>query len=207
MKFLPWFLSAALLVIIGLLYSSNQKKDSDLAQVRAEAEQARATPDETNQAPAPLASDELTRLRAENQDLLRLRNEVRKLREENQQLNRQAQTAQAQAQTAQAQADATRSTAAQAMAHAQQLEATTRAQQVTAACINNLRQIDGAKQQWALEQKKPPEAVPTQNDLLPYLRTANGNFPTCPASGIYILGPVSAPPVCSVPGHTLPKTP
>src|SRR5437667_3607994 len=132
MKYLPWLLIVALVVGAGMLYSSNQKKDAVLGQVQAELEQARVVSSETNQAPAPLASDELTRLRAENQDLLRLRNEVRKLREENQQLNRQAQTAQAQAQTAQAQADATRSSAAQAMAHAQQLEATTRAQQVTA---------------------------------------------------------------------------
>src|SRR5262249_39296685 len=37
------------------------------------------------------------------------------------------------------------------------------------ACINNLRQIDGAIQTWALENKKAENAVPTRKDLLPYL--------------------------------------
>ena len=196
---------AALLVGVGLLYSSNQKKDAELAQVHTELEQVRAAPVETNQAPSSVASDELTRLRAENQDVLRLRNEVRKLREENQQLNRQAQTAQAQVQTAQAQAEATRSSAAQALAQAQQLETTTRIQQQTAACINNLRQIDGAKQQWALEQKKTAQSPVTANDLAPYFR--NNVMPACPAGGVYTLNTVAVPPTCSFPGHALPKTP
>ena len=37
-------------------------------------------------------------------------------------------------------------------------------------CINNLRQIDAAKQQWALENSKTDDAVPTALELLPYLR-------------------------------------
>ena len=205
MKYLPWLLIVALVVGAGMLYSSNQKKDAVLGQVQAELEQARVASSETNQAPAPVANEELTRLRTENQDLLRLRNEVRKLREENQQLNRQAQTAQAQVQTAQAQAEATRSSAAQALAQAQQLETTSRMQQQAAACINNLRQIDGAKQQWALEQKKPGESPVTPRDIFPYFR--NNTFPTCPAGGIYTLNTVAALPTCSVPGHALPKAP
>ena len=202
MKFLPWFLSAALLVIIGLLYSSNQKKDSDLAQVRAEAEQARATPAETNQAPAPLASDELTRLREENKDVLRLRNEIRQMREQNQQLSRQAETAQAQVQSVQAQAEATRNNAAQALAQAQQLQNSSRTQAQLNACINNLRQIDGAIQQWALENRQPATARVTPADVVRYL---GGVMPVCPAGGVYTLNTVSTPPTCSVPGHVLPK--
>ncbi len=38
------------------------------------------------------------------------------------------------------------------------------------AVINNLRQLDGAKQQWALEQAKSPDDVPTMQDLAPYLK-------------------------------------
>ena len=45
------------------------------------------------------------------------------------------------------------------------------------ACINNLRQIDGAKNQWALEKGKKTGDVPTKEDLLPYLRS----WPVCPA--------------------------
>lgn len=36
-------------------------------------------------------------------------------------------------------------------------------------CINNLRQIDGAKQQWALEELRAPTAIPTFDDIAVYL--------------------------------------
>jgi len=35
-------------------------------------------------------------------------------------------------------------------------------------CVNTLRQIDGAQQQWALEQRQPDDAVPTWSDIAPY---------------------------------------
>src|SRR6516164_10295386 len=46
------------------------------------------------------------------------------------------------------------------------------------ACINNLRQIDGAKQQWALENKKTSaDSPPTSTSLTPYLGRGNaGNW-------------------------------
>jgi prepilin-type N-terminal cleavage/methylation domain-containing protein len=65
------------------------------------------------------------------------------------------------------------------------------------ACINNLRQIDGAVQQWALEQKKDSNAQPTYDDIKDYLK----NSVTCPSGGTtfadsYTLGQVNAvPPV------------
>jgi len=69
------------------------------------------------------------------------------------------------------------------------------------ACINNLRQIEAAKEQWALEAGKPEDAVPTVNDLTPYL--ANHRMPQCPAGGIYTIGAVTNPPTCSIPNHRL----
>ena len=71
----------------------------------------------------------------------------------------------------------------------------------TNACINNLRQIDAAKQQWALENNKKSSDTPTQNDLTHYLKS--GQFPMCPKGGTYIIGPVGEPPTCSIPGHQL----
>jgi len=47
------------------------------------------------------------------------------------------------------------------------------------ACINNLRQIDGAIQQWALEQKKDAAAVVTPADVTPFLK----NSVACPSGG------------------------
>ena len=70
------------------------------------------------------------------------------------------------------------------------------------ACINNLRQIDGAKQQWALENKKTDTDTPTRADLKPFL--GNKQFPVCPAGGTYTINPVSKRPECSHEGHSLP---
>jgi len=52
------------------------------------------------------------------------------------------------------------------------------------ACINNLRYIDSAKQQWALEQHKSTADIPQASDIQPYLgRTEAGELPCCPADG------------------------
>jgi prepilin-type N-terminal cleavage/methylation domain-containing protein len=71
------------------------------------------------------------------------------------------------------------------------------------ACINNLRQIDGAKAQWALENKKTDGDTATSGDISPYLK--GGIMPTCTASGTYTIGDNATPPSCSLGatyGHT-----
>jgi len=70
------------------------------------------------------------------------------------------------------------------------------------ACINNLRMIDAAKNQWALENNKKVGDTPTENDLLPYFK--NHQMPQCPAGGIYTIGAVGSNPTCSISGHKLP---
>jgi len=70
------------------------------------------------------------------------------------------------------------------------------------ACINNLREIQAAKNEWALEKDKSQGDVPTEDDLTPYL--AGHKFPVCPAGGKYVIGAVTNPPTCSFPGHELP---
>jgi hypothetical protein len=71
------------------------------------------------------------------------------------------------------------------------------------ACINNLRQIDAAKQQWALERNKTASDIPTWNDLIPYLGR-NGKQLRCPGGGQYTIGAVGERPTCSHSGHELP---
>jgi hypothetical protein len=68
------------------------------------------------------------------------------------------------------------------------------------ACINNLRQIDAAKQQWALEKGKTATDVPTWDDIQPYI----GRILHCPVGGTYTINAVGEKPTCSVPGHELP---
>ena len=65
----------------------------------------------------------------------------------------------------------------------------------TNACISNLRQIDGAKDQWAIDQKKfgtdePTAAALYGNDL--YIKKT----PVCPVSGVYTIGTVATDPDC-----------
>ena len=61
---------------------------------------------------------------------------------------------------------------------------TSRTTSQTKVCINNLRQIDSAKQQWALENKRTGGATPAQTDLEPYLvRGTSGRMPVCPSAG------------------------
>jgi prepilin-type N-terminal cleavage/methylation domain-containing protein len=74
----------------------------------------------------------------------------------------------------------------------------------TNACINNLRQIDGAKQQWALETHQLSTATPNQASLVAYLGRGAGQWPTCPANGSYTINVVSTPPTCTVAAHVLP---
>jgi hypothetical protein len=71
-------------------------------------------------------------------------------------------------------------------------------------CIQNLVEIDAAKQQWALELNKGPKDKPASADLLPFLgRGANAVFPVCPAGGTYSINAIDASPTCSIPGHAL----
>jgi hypothetical protein len=69
------------------------------------------------------------------------------------------------------------------------------------ACVNNLRQIDSATQQWALELGKTTNDVPTWNDVRSYM----GREVHCPAGGTYTLGRRDQPPKCSIggSGHAL----
>jgi len=216
---LPWLCVVGLLAALGLAYFSGQKREADLAALREDSQQLQKlrAEQEDGKTAHSSDSDELARLRKSNEELLRLRNEVSQLRKENQQLSAQVQSAQAQAQGAQAQFQALRTNLAQIPPVPGQLSPEAQAafaarygvtpqtpeQMQATVCINNLRLIDGAKQQWALEKQKPSGALLTAADLAPYLKAAA--FPTCPAGGVYTLNPVGFPPMCNIAGHTVSK--
>ena len=72
------------------------------------------------------------------------------------------------------------------------------------ACINNLRQIDGAIQQAALEKNLSGSTTVNSTSLMPYLgRGTAGGWPTCPAGGTYGGNngtgafPIDSAPTCS----------
>ena len=73
-------------------------------------------------------------------------------------------------------------------------------------CAMNLKQIDGAVSQWALENKRlPTDTYEFSGTVLNYLR--GSVLPNCPAGGKYSPGAaVSDPPRCSLSashGHSL----
>lgn len=71
-------------------------------------------------------------------------------------------------------------------------------------CINNLRLIESAKNQWALENNKTNSDVPTWADIQLYFGRGGSYLPKCPLGGTYVLGTLSNKPVCSYPAHVLP---
>jgi len=70
-------------------------------------------------------------------------------------------------------------------------------------CINNLRLIEAAKGQWALEYNKTNSEIPSWNDISPYIGRGGGATLRCPRGGIYNLMPVGVHPTCTYPGHVL----
>ena len=70
------------------------------------------------------------------------------------------------------------------------------------ACINNLRELDSASQQFAIERNKHVnDSVNFPSDLTPYIKLNSANsIPPCPAGGIYSIFPVGSNPSaqCSV---------
>jgi prepilin-type N-terminal cleavage/methylation domain-containing protein len=81
------------------------------------------------------------------------------------------------------------------------------------ACINNLRQIDNAKENWAMESKATPNATPTISNIQPYMgRGTAGTAPTCPMDSnntfltSYSINDLQTAPTClilpGVPGDT-----
>ena len=76
-----------------------------------------------------------------------------------------------------------------------------RTQSQTQACINNLRQIDDATQEWGMENRKAADATVSFDDIQPYLKSAV----VCPAAGSgatfaasYSLSTISNKPTCKV---------
>ena len=73
------------------------------------------------------------------------------------------------------------------------------------ACIDNLRQIDNAKEQWALENKKDADAVPTEAELDVFLKDRKLAELKCLKGGTYTIHSMAENPTCSVPTHELSK--
>jgi hypothetical protein len=212
----PWIFVAALLLALAGLYTNNRATELELAVLRRQNQElSSATAENEALKRDRVSTDELARLRKDNEELHRLRNEVRQLREDKKSPapprtgqpaagasgQSQAQLQQLMAENERLRAENQQLQVAGQLAQQSSLQAQVQAQ--VNACINNLRVIDGAKDQWALENKKPSGVIPRPADLQPYLK--DNAIPACPANGFYTLNPVGSAPLCNIPGHAIPR--
>jgi chromosome segregation ATPase len=202
-RWFAWLCLALMLVAEFFLFRALREKDAaqtDLRAAQAQMWQMQKDLDELKNSNAGLQAAEISRLRKQNEIYT---NRIAVAQAKIDELKAEA------AQTAQHLTTARTALELQ-QDHLQQLQ--TENKLVTDAgitiihrntCINNLRQIDGAKQQWALEKNKSGDDVPTVEDLLPYLN--DGVFPTCPDGGTYSINSVDAVPTCTIQDHVLPQ--
>ena len=206
-------LLVAALAVIFYQHQSQEKLHADADALTQSVSQLHADNDNLSKQLAaatethPLSDKEKTELMKLRGEVGGLQNQVKSLRGEQEKLKQSAQAAQSQSQKAQAQIEAAQSqlAAARRAAAANPAPSPASPEAMMNSCINHLRQMDAAKNQWALENSKTADAVPTERDIAPYIKLdADGNLPKCPAGGVYTLNAVSASPTCSIAGHVLP---
>jgi prepilin-type N-terminal cleavage/methylation domain-containing protein len=69
-------------------------------------------------------------------------------------------------------------------------------------CIENLSQIESAKQLWGLEMNKKEGEAPTDTDMIgdeKYIKRT----PNCPGGGTYAFNAIGENATCNIPGHEL----
>jgi len=196
-RWFAWACLALMLVAEGFLFHANHERDAALADLR-DAQQklhvAESERDELKNSSAGQQAAEIVSLRKQNELLT---TKVSALQKNLEHMQSESQ------QTVQS-LNSARDALSLQQQHLQQLQEAQ--QQATmqanaSACINNLRMIDQAKQQWALDKNKEATDVPTAQDLAAYFTA--GSLPACPDGGIYIINAVSTLPTCSIPGHVL----
>ena len=202
-RWFAWLCLALMIVAEILLFRANHQRDAALSEAREAQGQMRQLQDELTELKNSNTGQqvaEIAGLRKQNEilanKLVAAQKTADQLRAENQRTAERLTTA--------------RTALEMQQQHLDQLQ--TEKQRVAVAglavinqnaCINKLRQLDAAKQQWALEKNKTDTDVPTAQDLLPYLK--DGVFPTCPGGGIYSINAVGELPACSVAGHVIPQ--
>jgi chromosome segregation ATPase len=179
------------------LFRANHARDAtltDLRDTQQQLRQAQTELEELKNSSAGKQAAEISSLRKQNEILAgkvgALQKTVEQLQAESQQTAQHLTTARTALQLQQE--------------HLQQLQTEQQRAALVAnanTCVNQLRQIDAAKQLWALDKNKTAAAVPAATDLLPYLK--DGIFPACPDGGNYSINSVGELPACSIQGHVL----
>lgn len=205
-----WFVWLCLAVVVisevMLVQAYRQRQDAlaQLSVAQHDADKARKEMEDIKASAAAMQGAEGDRLRRENQSLTQaitqLRNETNRLQKANQQLTQQLTALGATAQQQQEKLQQWEAASRQATAIVQQSQS--QAETDRLACIANLKRIVAAKLQWAIENNKTENDLPTTQDLAPYFK--DGVVPVCPSGGVYTINTVGQTPTCSIPGHALP---
>jgi chromosome segregation ATPase len=201
-RWFAWLCLALALVTEILLFRANHEKDAastGLREAQQENRQLSGELAELKNSNAGLQAAEISRLRKQNEILT---NKLATLQAVDDQLRAESQQNAQHLTTARTALQLQQEHLAQLQTENEQIAAVQAETIQRNTCINNLRQIDAAKQQWALEKNKTTDAVPTAQDLLPYLK--DGVFPVCPDGGTYTINAVGELPSCSITGHDLP---
>ena len=199
--FFKWLAIMALLAAAAagyLLLNSGKAHEAALAQLRAENQQELAKQAEELER-LRNENKEIERLRAEGQELVKLRGEVAQLRSlQKEQQKLQAENQQLHATIQQLQQAGTEMSTLRTQN--QQLQGAIAERTSAAACIANLKAIEGVKARWAADFQKQPTDLPLDADLF-----GPGKYlpqkPACPSGGVYTVGQAQAKPTCSAPGH------
>jgi hypothetical protein len=197
MKILPWFLTIVFAATTFLFYAKTQETAAEMAKLRAAVEQVQASHEDAGAYAGNVDQNELERLRKENEEVYRLRNEVTKLQKEKQTLTQQLQVARANA----AMADQTAQNDPVVQEEPPADPQTELQRQQAEKCIHNLEAIEEAKTMWAVAHNKNAGENVTLTDITSAL--PNNTMPLCPAGGVYNLNQVGIPCSCSIPGHSL----
>ncbi len=208
---LQWVIVVAVVgvaaAVCAKLASTVKTQQQELSKARAElkeAEQLREEVKEVARLKAQLREAETAKREAA--DLPRLRGEIQQLRQE----KAQADQLRAEVTHLRAQAQQARQLQSENQALRGQAQQFTQAQQayqavvLQRACIVNLKQIDGAVQQWALEYRRTTSDPYVLTDLRVLAFLKGSMLPVCPGGGVYSAGRnVGANPTCNLAGHTL----
>ena len=206
MNFRRWFAWACLaLVVIAevALFRAYRDRDglqTELNNAQAELRQAATEREALKNSNAGLQAAEISRLRKQNQILT---NQVAQWRTSLEQLNFDSRSNAVHLATARTALRLQQQHLEELESQNQQILDASTAVIARKTCVNNMRLIDDAKQQWALDTGKPASTVPKVKDLQIYFK--EGALPECPAGGAYSLNALNEVPTCSIPGHALPQ--
>ncbi len=201
-RWFAWVCLALMIVAEILLFRANHDRDkalTDLRDAQRELQETKTQLDALENSSAGAQAAEIVSLRKQNEALTAKANALQK----------NVEHLQAESQQSAQHLTKARDALALQQENLQKLQAEQERQTAAATaaanasvCIANLRAIEVAKAQWALDKNKDATDVPTTQDLQPYLK--DGALPVCPDGGTYSVNSAGAMPTCSVPGHVLP---